>query len=266
VNDHGLFDTHAHYDHAMFEGRGAEIVGKLFAENVINGVIIPAITFESNFDRELFPEERFPEIYFAAGLHPKCATNEARWDAKKRERFEAIVDDPRTVAIKTGLDFSKKKLTEGQKAHQIMFFREMIGLANEKQLPLVLHVRDAAPEAVQVLRETPMTVRAVAHCFTYDIGVAREMMSVGVTCFGIGGMLTREPMGALRDCVRELPLSAILLETDCPFVKPEGFGGNVNTSETLLGTAGLIAELKGTAVEEVIRAVQENARAFYGIR
>lgn len=266
MNEHGLFDTHAHYDHPLFKGKGPELVSELFDRNVINGAVIPAITFESNFNREMFPADNFPQVYFAAGIHPKCATNEAWWDDKKRADFETLAEDPRTVAIKTGLDFYKTKLSDGQKAHQIRFFNYMINLANDRRLPLVLHIRDAAAEAIEVIRQNPLSVEAVAHCYTYDAATAQEMMSVGINRFGIGGMLTRTGMDGLRECVKELPLSAILLETDAPFVKPKDFDGEVNTSENLTEIAGLIAELKGIAVDEVVQAVQKNAMEFYGIQ
>lgn len=236
-----LFDTHAHYDHPWFED-GAAVVRQLYQDGVINGVVIPAIRYESNYHREMFPAEEFPYVYFAPGLHPKHATNEVWWDATKRAEFEALLQDPRTVALKTGLDFAKEKLTDAQKEHQTRFFKYFIRLANERKLPLVLHVRDAAWEAIEMLRGNPIQVEAVVHCFCYDLAVAREMMQVGVTRFGIGGKLTKEDMGDLRLCVKELPMSAILLETDAPFVKPEGYEEKLNTSVTMMGTARLIAE------------------------
>ncbi len=204
-------------------------------------------------------------MFFAAGLHPRYAVNEAWWDGDKREAFARILAKPRTVAVKTGLDFSRAKLSQGQKDRQLRFFRYMIELANEHGLPLVLHVRDAAAETAAVLREKPLRVEAEVHCFTGGLEIARELEEAGVTRFGVGGMLTRDGMDPLRDCVAQLPLSALLLETDAPFVKPKGYEGAVNTSETLGITAELIARLKGLPPEEVIAAAQRNALEFFGI-
>lgn len=259
-----LFDTHAHYDYPLF-GDGPEVVRKLHQNGVLNGVVIPAIAYESNFSRERFPAAEFPYVYFAAGLHPKYATNEAWWDVEKRAEFEQLLEDPRTVAVKTGMDLAKVKLTEEQQAHQASFFKYLIGRANKKNLPLVLHVREAAAEALEILREHPLQVEAVVHCFSYDLEVARKMMDAGVTRFGIGGKLTLKDMAYLREAVKELPLSAILIETDAPFVKPEGYEEELNTSETMMGTVRLIAELKGIRAEEVVAAVENNAREFYRI-
>ena len=261
-----LFDTHAHYDHPLFGGLGPEIVRSLHEKEILNGVVIPPIEYESNFHRYLFPEAEFPYVYFAAGLHPKCATNEPWWDKEKQEEFASLLEDPRTVAVKTGLDFFKTKLTEGQKAHQIRFFRFLIDQANRRELPLVLHIRNAAEEAIEVLKTVEIKVPAVVHCFSYDWDVARRLMEVGVTHFGIGGMLTRKEMAPLRECVKKLQISAILLETDAPFVRPEGFVGEVNTSETLMAVVEVIAKLKSLSFEEVIVSVQHNAVDFYRSR
>lgn len=258
-----LFDTHAHYDHPLFEGKGPQLLRELLTRQAVGGAVIPAIAFDSNGNRELFPPEDFPTVFFAPGLHPKYAVNEPLWDRDRREAFSRILEEPRSVAVKTGLDHSRTKLTEGQKEHELHFFRFMRDLAEEHGLPLVLHVRDAFPEAAAVLREKPLSTEAAVHCFTGGPREARELTEAGVTRFGIGGMLTRDGMDALRDCVRELPLQALLLETDAPFVRPKGFEGKVNTSETLPVVAELIAALKGLPAETVTAALQKNAEEFF---
>ena len=71
----GYFDSHAHYDHELFNGNGPSVVQELFRSGLLCAAVIPAITYESNFNRHLFPAEQFPFIYYAPGLHPKYATN-----------------------------------------------------------------------------------------------------------------------------------------------------------------------------------------------
>ena len=138
-------------------------------------------------------------------------------------------------------------------------------VTDERGLPLVLHVRDAYAEAAAVLREKPLRVEAEVHCFTGSISEAEMLREAGVTRFGIGGKLTLDGMDDLRDCVRALPLAALLLETDAPFVKPRGYEGKVNTSETLPVAAELIADLKGLPPETVAAALNRNAEAFFGL-
>ena len=136
------------------------------------------------------------------------------------------------------------------------------------KLPLILHIRDAGLQApihmVKILQESSLKVETVAHCFTYDYDIARMMLDSGtVTRFGIGAMIEREEMDGLREAVKKIPLESILLETDAPFVKPKGFEGTVNTSESLIQTVGKIAELRDMTIDELIPVLNKNAIDFY---
>lgn len=258
-----IFDTHAHYDHPLFRGDGPQMVKRLFDDGVLDGVVIPAITFESNYHREQFPEEEFPNVYFAAGLHPKCATNESFFDEARRREIDELIADKRTVALKTGLDFCKKALTDAQKEHQKRFFRYFIEKANETKLPLVLHIRNAADSAVEVMESTRVHSEAVAHCFCGDIETAIRLSNAGVTHIGVGGMLTRPENEAFRECVKMLPTPMLLLETDAPFVRPADYAESLNDSRSLMGIVKLLADLREVSVEWLIRALNQNARDFY---
>ena len=260
-----LFDTHAHYDHRRFHGEGPKIVRELYDAGIINGVVIPAISYESNFNRLLFPEEEFPYVYFASGVHPRFSLSKAKWTDAKKQAFHKLLLDPRTVAVKSGLDLGDYSLSEDIKKSQRECLGYMMDLSVQFKLPLILHIRDAADEVIRFLKEKPSEVEIEVHCFTYDYRTAFKMMEVGITRFGIGGMLTRDGKDLLRDCVRRLPLSTILLETDAPFVKPKDFRGTVNTSEILWEIVQLIAELKGISTYTVADTVQKNAYEFFGI-
>lgn len=258
-----LFDTHAHYDSRRFGKKGPEILKMLFEEGVVNGAVIPAISMESNHNRHLFPQEEFPNVYFAAGVHPLCADEHVAKYLRDCFSIDWMIAQPRTVAVKTGLDFHNADTKLRSRAYQFMTFEYCIERAFNCYLPMVLHVRDALKDVIDTLQEMPLRAEAEVHCFTYDFEAAKALMDVGVTRFGIGGMLTRPEMGHLRECVKQLPLSAILLESDAPFVKPEGYGDGPNTSLSLMQTAELIAQLKGIHVEEVVEAVQQNAKDFF---
>lgn len=259
------FDSHAHYDHALFDGQGAVLLQQLFDEGLLCGAVIPAISYDTNFHREMFPSERFPQVYYAPGLHPKYALNTPAWTKKERSAFMTLLEQPNTVAVKTGLDFHHPPYTAGQKRHEADFFRLFIRIANEKNLPLVLHIRDAAEETIEVLTETPLQVPAVAHCATFDADTTKRLMAAGITHFGIGGKVTQDAYTDLQEAVRWLPMEAILLETDAPFVKPKGWTESVNTSAALPQIAHIIADLKGLSPEEVAQRTKDNALAFFGL-
>ena len=113
-----IFDTHAHYDHALFKNEGPKILHELIENKTVSGAIIPAISFESNYCRDMFPEQDFPSVWFAAGLHPKVASNTKFWGRSERAEFEKLLEEPRTKAIKTGLDYSRIHQPESQKERQ----------------------------------------------------------------------------------------------------------------------------------------------------
>ena len=278
-----IIDDHIHLDHHMYGGKGQEIMRELIETGFIDKVVIPPISFESNFTaREMFSEIEFGEyVFFAAGVHPKLIYNTSlpKWLAENRGKLEGLLSDARTVAIKTGLEFSKKHLQESQKEHERSFMRLFIDYANGangfkgRSLPLILHIRDASEEALEVLKECPVRVNTQIHCFTCDYNTARSFMDSGVEYFGIGGHITRSDADALRDSVAKLPISSLLLETDGPFKVPQGIefmkpvcfpDPKVSTSLCLPQIAGIIAGIKHVSVNKVIEQLYMNAREFFG--
>lgn len=117
-----LFDTHAHYDHPLFEGNGPEIARHLFEEGTVDGIVIPAITYESNFNRDEFPEERFPRVFFAAGLHPKCAVNEAWWSEEKEQILNAFYLIIGRLRLRQDLIFVRRNLRKARRNIRKDFF------------------------------------------------------------------------------------------------------------------------------------------------
>ena len=136
-------------------------------------------------------------------------------------------------------------------------------IAEDYKKPLVLHIRDAAHEAIEFFKENPITVPAEIHCFTYDKDVMEKFLEVGVKYFGIGGMVTRSDNYNLHEAVRQMPLDTILIESDAPFVKVEGDMSSINTSARALPVVvKKIAEIKGITEEEVAEVTYGNAMRF----
>lgn len=175
--------------------------------------------------------------------------------------------DHRVVAIKSGLDFCKKKVQEQQINRQYDFLKLFMKLAEENNKPLVLHIREAADEAIKFFGENPLTVPAEIHCFIYNKEIMQKFIELGISFFGIGGMVTRSENVELQEAVKLMPLEMILLESDAPFVKVEGESERINTTARALPVvATKIAELKGISVEEVAEVTYMNACRFFGIK
>lgn len=257
------FETHAHPDHPLVQDK-EEYINSMREVGIENLVIAP-ITYESNYtSMELFPKDKYPGVYFAKGLHPKYALNLPLWDEKQKEDFCELFKDSRVVAVKTGLDFSKKKIQEHQKKRQYDYLKLFMSIAAEYQKPLVLHIREAAEEAIKFFGENPIMVPAEIHCFTYDKDMMMRFIDVGVKYFGIGGMVTRSDNYALQEAVKLMPLEMILVESDAPFVKIDGETSKYNTSDRAIpAVVKKIAEIKGITEEKVAKVTYANAFKFF---
>lgn len=259
-----FFDTHCHYDHPQFKKQGPELVNDLRRAG-IEKFVIPAISVESNqIARDMFDEEHYPFVFFASGIHPRVASSIVD------ERFNwslisGYLAEDRTVAVKTGLDLSDERLTTTLICNQKNVLHHLLRLADEHDLPVVLHVRDAASETIEELKKSGFKGELEVHCFLYDKPVMKDLLKVGVHYFGIGGAVTRPENIALREAVISMPLESILLETDSPFQKPYGYCEKLNTSLSLEQIANEIAVLRGINIDEVMVASYDNSLRFFGM-
>lgn len=259
------FESHSHLDHDLFEDKPL-LVEKAREAGIEYSVVAP-ITYESNYtSMEQFPKDAYPDILFGKGLHPKCTYNENLWDKQKIEEFEQLlVSDDRIVAIKTGIEL-RKKLQPHQVKRQFDFLNMFHELACQHKFPLILHIREAAEETLEHFAENPLKVPAEIHCFNYDKATMERFIEAGVRYFGIGGKVTLDESVELQEAVKDMDLSMILLESDCPFVKVKGERNPINTSDRALpAVAKKIAELKGISVEEVVKATYDNACRFFNV-
>lgn len=137
-------------------------------------------------------------------------------------------------------------------------------LARKWNLPVNIHSREAAADTMQIMKEHARGIPAIIHCYSYSKEMAEEYVRMGYL-IGVGGVVTFKNAKRLKEIVKEIPLSHIVLETDCPYLAPEPNRGKRNSSLNLPYVAQAIAELKGITAEEVIRVTEENAKRFYRI-
>lgn len=259
-----LMDSHAHYDHIKFDKDREEVLEAIKAAG-IDLVINPAITMESN---ETMREKlhAYPWIYYAVGLHPKHV---GEYDSQRnyvwRSYLKEAVNRQKVIAVgETGLDYSVK-ISAAQKMQQKLWFRNLLEIAQDNRLPAILHIRDAHEDAMEILSEYPLKQSGVVHCFDGGVEEARRYVEEFGLFLGIGGKVTHPDKEELRKAVVSVPLDRILLETDSPFLKPEGSEGKRNTSLNLSLIVKTIAQLKGISQEEVIRATTENVKKLFHV-
>lgn len=256
-----LIDTHTHYDHKRFDCGRRELLDELRAAG-IDVVVNAAISYESNFVMRRLLGSR-PWVYFAAGIHPNYAAVQLpESDAEREAGLRELLGAPRTVAVgETGLDYFRVREEAGRQ-RQRELFRRHLAMSAESGLPLILHIREADGDALAILRENRIGYSGVVHCFCGGVRAAEAYLAMGFS-LGIGGYVTYGEAEELRRVVRMMPKDRILLETDAPFVMPDGCGKGRNSSKNLPIIARAVADIRGMSAEEAAELTASNARRIF---
>lgn len=204
--------------------------------------------------------ESFRGVFATAGMHPHTA---AALDRRAGAEIEELLANPLVVGVgETGLDFFRML---SPREDQEAAFRLHISLSREAGAPLVVHVRDAWPDALRLLAEGSAE-HVVMHCFSGDADLARECVTRGYF-LSFAANITYPKNQHLRDAVAAVPLDRILVETDSPYLAPQRLRGRDNEPAYVLDAIAEIARVRGEPVAAVRDATASNARrAFPGLR
>ncbi|MFA5081006.1 MAG: TatD family hydrolase [Hydrogenophilaceae bacterium] len=247
-----LIDTHCHLDAAEFESDRDAVHARAKAAGVLVQVV-PAVT-EANCDEVAAVCRRYPGCLPAWGMHPMYINSHAEGHLTGlRKRVEQW----RPLAIgEIGLDLFVPDLDF---AAQEFYFVEQLKIARDYDLPVLLHCRRANDPILKHLRR--IKVRGgIAHAFSGSRQQADEFIRLGFK-LGFGGAFTWERATRLRALAQELPLEAIVLETDSPDIPPAWVGRGRNEPAQLARIASTLAELRAIPLAEVARVTSENACA-----
>ena len=217
---------------------------------------MPAQPLSHGEDSELTDD--YPFIYGAIGIHPDEVGSLTENHISEMEQF---LDLEKIVAVgEIGLDYYWDN-----ESHDIQkkWFIRQLELARKKEMPVIIHSREAAADTMDIMRGYAAGMRAVIHCYSYSVEKAKEYVKMGYY-IGIGGVVTFKNAKKLKMSLSQSRTS-IVLETDCPYLAPEPYRGKRNSSLYLPYVAEKIAELKGVSAEEVIRQTEENSRKLYGL-
>lgn len=253
-----IFDTHAHYDDDAFdEDRDALLAG--MREAGVEYIVNIGASMASS-ERSLQLAKKYPFIYAAVGVHPDEV---GELNEEKFEKLREWSMDEKVKAIgEIGLDYYWDK--EGHDLQKHWFLRQM-ELAHERNLPMIVHSREAAKDTLDmVIAAKPLELSGIIHCYSYSVEQAREYLNMGYY-LGIGGVLTFKNAKKLKEVAEYAPLSQIVLETDCPYLAPVPFRGKRNDSAKIIHVAEELAAIKQVSVEDVLRVTNENGRKLYGI-
>ncbi len=199
----------------------------------------------------------YPNVFCTLGVHPHDAEE---YSPDVRAYISQHGVSREVVAVgEIGLDYF---YDHADRKVQRDAFRDQLSLAQELDLPVEIHTRDAEEDTVSILKEFEGKVRGVIHCFTGTQYLADEVLKLGYN-ISISGVVTFKNAAALRKVVESVPLDRIHVETDAPFLTPVPFRGKKNTSAYVVHTAEKVAELKSISLEELSRITKENALKMF---
>ena len=255
-----IFDSHAHYDDEKFDPDREELLSLLQKNNIARVINVGANLQSTKNSIQLAKQYDF--IYAAVGVHP---SDVGELDEEKLLALSKLAEEKKVCAIgEIGLDYNWDK-EEMARENQKYWFRRQLDLALEKNLPVIIHSRDAAADTMEILKNFPKREKnGVIHCYSYSPEMAKEYIKMGYYV-GIGGVVTFKNGKKCKETVSQIPLERILLETDCPYMAPEPNRGTRNSSLYLPYVVEEIARLKGISAKEVEEVTYENARELFHI-
>ncbi len=252
-----IIDTHAHYDDEQFEEDRDVLLRSMEAGGI--GAIVNASASVDSWERVLELTRTYPFVYGMIGVHPDEVGD---LDEERFAKMERLLSEDKIVAVgEIGLDYYWDK--ESHEEQKRWFIRQL-ELARRKNLPVNIHSREAAADTMEIMKQYAQGMNAIIHCYSYSQEMAEAYVKMGYL-IGVGGVVTFKNAKRLKETVKAVPLTHIVLETDCPYLAPEPNRGKRNSSLNLPYVAQAVAELKDTTVEEVIRVTEENAKRFYAL-
>jgi TatD DNase family protein len=245
-----LVDSHCHLDFPDFQDRLPQVLDRM-AEAGVGAALCISVTLEE-FPRVLALAESHANLFASVGVHPDYPDA----GTVDEEALVRLAAHPRVVAIgETGLDYYRLK---GDLEWQRERFRTHVRAARRARKPLVVHTRAAAEDTLRILREEGAdAVGGVMHCFTETLDVARAAVDLGFA-ISFSGIVTFRNAETLREVARALPLDALLVETDAPYLAPVPYRGKTNEPAFVRQVAEGVAAARGEPVAVIEEATTRN--------
>ena len=251
------FDTHAHYDDKAFDADRMDLLQAVHREGV--GLIIDPGCDEESSRAAVSLAEELPFVYAAVGVHPSdCET----YNPQVEQELRRLAAHPKVKAIgEIGLDYYWKDNAPAQLQKEV--FHAQMTLAEELDLPVIVHDREAHHDCLEAVKAHP-GLRGVYHCYSGSLEDAKILVKLG-WMLSFTGVITYKNARKSLEVIDWLPMDRIMIETDSPYLTPEPFRGKRNDSGHVHLVAETIARVKGLAAEDVARITLENGKRFFNI-
>lgn len=252
-------DTHSHLYFDAYKKDREKIISE-FDEEGLDFIVSIGIDVDSS-KKSVILAKNHNKIYATAGIHPseKCILKNGDIDAIKK----LVVENDKVLAIgEIGLDYYRNyQSVEVQKKS----FNLQLELAEELQVPVIIHDREAHNDIYNYLKFFKGKVRGIMHSFSGDYDFAKKMLDLGYY-ISITGVITFKKAETLRDVVKKVPLEYLLSETDCPFLTPEPYRGKRNQPAYVKYVVRKIAQVTGIDEDYVTETLVENAKKVFSIK
>ena len=252
-----VIDSHVHLEMREFDGDRDAVV-----QRAIDAGVEAMITIGTNVAdcrKAVDIAKRYSAVYAAIGIHPHDAIEIS---GNTYDILRKLALKPKVVAFgEIGLDFFRNL---SPRDIQIRRFGELLDLAVEMDLPVIIHDRDAHDQTIRMLKHWAGKRRGVIHCFSGDTVMAMQCLDMGFY-ISIAGPVTYPKSDKLAEVIRKVPLDRLLVETDAPYLTPQPHRGKRNESTYVLYTARRIADIKGIPLEEVGKVTTDNVRKLFHI-
>ena len=252
----GLFDSHAHMDSEYFDEDRDQLL--TFLSKELDGIINPGCDeISSRFAIEL--AEKYDFVYAAVGWHPENLKDIA--DNSYLDGLAAMAVHPKVVAIgEIGLDYywQENEPKDVQKRRLL----EQIDLAKQFDLPVIIHDRDAHGDILEIFQKEVKGVRAVFHCYSGSMEMAKELVKRGFY-LSFGGTSTYKNAAKVRDVLQYVPDDLLLFETDLPYLTPVPYRGKRNHPGYTELVASNAAQVRGTTFEVLAAQTTKNVKTLF---
>lgn len=257
-----FFDSHAHYNDEKFDEDREEILIAI-RQDGITKVVVAGYSIKSSKKAIEIAQKR-NDIYATCGISPNDIEESVE---EKSDDFSSTIkklcqSSTKVVAIgEIGLDYYWNK---ENKPLQQEYFKKQILIANELELPIVIHSRDAYVDTIRILKEVPCEKKGVFHCCQLNLELIREALNLGYF-ISLAGACTFKNAKNADEVIKHIPLEFLLIETDSPYLAPEPVRGTRNDSRNVKQIAEKIAKVKEMPVEEVAKITYQNAERLFEI-
>lgn len=249
-----MIDTHSHINFDEYKENFDFLLDEVRQEDV-EKVIIPGVE-PSTFDEIIALSEKYEMLYCAIGVHP---SEFETYNQDVEKRIYELCNNKKVIAIgEVGLDYHYCPETKDE---QKDILRKQLKIAQELNLPVLIHDREAHQDCFDIVSEFDLK-SVVFHCFSGDKDFAFKCVEKGYY-IAIGGVVTFKNAKDLKEVARNIPLENLLLETDAPYLTPVPYRGKRNSPKYLKYIAQEIADLRGISFEEVKEVTTQNAKRIF---